>query len=309
FGRGEMVGTFEDTAFSLQAGKLSDPVKSRFGYHLILVEEIRPERIRPLDDVKVEIHDQIFVTKAQDVVYERSVTLEDQLYASGDLKAISKDLNLRIKDLGPFSRQDEKLDNDVERKQAFINAAFTTPKGEVSNLIDLQDGRFLAMKILDHVKSRNKTFDEAKEELLTAYRAEQTKKIAQEQMTATLEKLQAGESWDTVTKDVAKATTEKPEAFTMSDRFSKTDRTIRQAAFQLLMERPLYPELVEHANGITIVRLDTIIKPNLEDLDKQKAPMQARLQQNLGRELFSAMITGLIATSEITVDRTLMDRL
>lgn len=39
FGRGQMVGEFESTAFSLQIGQMSGIVKTKHGYHLILVED------------------------------------------------------------------------------------------------------------------------------------------------------------------------------------------------------------------------------------------------------------------------------
>jgi parvulin-like peptidyl-prolyl isomerase len=58
FGHGQMVPQFEQAAFSLPVGQVSEPVKSQFGYHLILVEkhesktfdEVRPEiekKLRP----------------------------------------------------------------------------------------------------------------------------------------------------------------------------------------------------------------------------------------------------------------------
>lgn len=37
FGRGDMVRQFEDAAFNLPNGEVSEPVKTQFGYHLIYV--------------------------------------------------------------------------------------------------------------------------------------------------------------------------------------------------------------------------------------------------------------------------------
>lgn len=39
FGRGQMVKPFEDAAFNGEVGKVSEPVKTQFGWHLIMVED------------------------------------------------------------------------------------------------------------------------------------------------------------------------------------------------------------------------------------------------------------------------------
>jgi peptidyl-prolyl cis-trans isomerase D len=55
FSRGAMVKAFEDVAFTLKEGQVSDVVRSDFGFHIIRVTGVRPERVKPLDEVKAEI--------------------------------------------------------------------------------------------------------------------------------------------------------------------------------------------------------------------------------------------------------------
>ena len=55
FGRGRMVPEFEKVAFSLEKGQVSDIVKTRFGYHLIRVDDMRSAGIKPLNEVAPEI--------------------------------------------------------------------------------------------------------------------------------------------------------------------------------------------------------------------------------------------------------------
>ena len=59
FGAGQMVPEFEAAVKTLKPGEVSGPVKSQFGYHLILLEETRESSPPALDAVRPQIENQL----------------------------------------------------------------------------------------------------------------------------------------------------------------------------------------------------------------------------------------------------------
>ncbi|HQA48733.1 MAG TPA: peptidylprolyl isomerase [Bacillota bacterium] len=63
--RGEMVPEFEEAAFSMEAGSISQPVKTQFGYHIIKVDDKKEAREADFEQSKEQIEEILFEGKVQ----------------------------------------------------------------------------------------------------------------------------------------------------------------------------------------------------------------------------------------------------
>lgn len=76
--RGITVKPFEDAAFTLKPGEISEVVKTEFGYHIIKLEEISPERQKTLEEAKVEIEFILLPEKQQQAFTRWLSSLKDE---------------------------------------------------------------------------------------------------------------------------------------------------------------------------------------------------------------------------------------
>ncbi|MDR7870842.1 MAG: peptidylprolyl isomerase [Tissierellaceae bacterium] len=66
FSKGQMVPEFEEAAFSMEEGTVSEPIKTQFGYHIIKLNERKPAGTQSFDEVRDEIYKQVVGLKQQE---------------------------------------------------------------------------------------------------------------------------------------------------------------------------------------------------------------------------------------------------
>ena len=76
FTRGRMVPEFEEAAFKMEIGEISEPVQTQFGYHIIKVTEKTPAGVMSFEEVKPQVESTVLSIKQQDKYLEKAKELK-----------------------------------------------------------------------------------------------------------------------------------------------------------------------------------------------------------------------------------------
>ena len=130
FGRGRMVAEFDQAAFAMKPGEISNPVKTAFGYHIIKVVENKPDTTRPLAEVRVEIEDQLKWQKAQAEAEKIAKSLEAAIKTAADLDRVAKERGYAFTETG-FIESNEPIQG-VGPQPELSSRLFSMKEGEVT---------------------------------------------------------------------------------------------------------------------------------------------------------------------------------
>lgn len=127
FARGSMVKPFEDAAFAMKKGAISDVVESDFGFHIIQLTDIKQPQQRSFEELRASIESDLKGQQAQRKFAETAEIFTNTVYEQSDsLKPVADKLKLEIKTADKLTRQPIPGATGVLANDKFLSALFAT---------------------------------------------------------------------------------------------------------------------------------------------------------------------------------------
>ena len=176
--RGQTVKEFEDTAFSMKPGQVSDLIKTVYGIHILKLEDKQMAHLQSFGEVK----DSILAELEKQRVADAQDKLADDLLRGLRLKPDAFEDVVRKAGLepqmSPLFRYGQAV-ADLGSGDTFENLAFQLHKGEVGTPISVPKGQAI-IQLADIVPEHVPTLEEVRTRAEEDYRTEQSKVLAEE---------------------------------------------------------------------------------------------------------------------------------
>lgn len=108
FGRGAMVPEFEEAAFNLKPGELSELVKTPYGYHILKVAAHREEAVPQLQDVRDRMREGLVAQRVHALAEAKAATVATRLEKGDSLQKAAAAAALKVEKSAPFARDEPK---------------------------------------------------------------------------------------------------------------------------------------------------------------------------------------------------------
>jgi peptidyl-prolyl cis-trans isomerase D len=176
--RGQTVKEFEDTAFSMKPGQVSDLVKTVYGIHILKLEDKQTAHLQSFGEVKGSILAELEKQRVADAQEKLADDLESQLRLKPDaFEDVVRKAGLEPQ-MSPLFRYGQAV-ADLGSGDTFENLAFQLHKGEVGTPISVPKGQAI-IQLADIVPEHVPTLEEVRARVEEDYRAEQSKVLAED---------------------------------------------------------------------------------------------------------------------------------
>lgn len=298
FGRGAMVKPFEDAAFGMKVGQVSDLVESEFGYHIIKLTEITGQS-SDFESLKPQIKGELIFQKAQAAFTEKAESFSNIVYEQSDsLLPAAQAIGGQVQKSDWSSREDvaKFFKNDKIVDAIFSEESIKDRRN--TEAIEISPNNLLSARVIDYKASAPKSFDEVKAGIEDLLKLEAAAKLAVAKGEAALKSLRDGKEaadleWIpevTVDRKTAAGLTQ----LAMTQIF-KTD----------ISKLPAYSGLADSKQGYLLVKVINVDNSAVGDEETVKAA-KAELGAALADEYLSAYKQSLREKAKIKVNQRLV---
>ncbi len=191
FRKGEMDKSFEDVAFSLKRGEVSELVHTPYGFHIIKTEDIKEAITTSLSEVEDLITNILRKQEAKGLARERAEKIHQQILAGKTMEKITNETKLPLIETFPFAEGEEIA--GIVDPSVFSQAAFSLKVGEPSSIIP-GDECFYLLRVVGEEAPRIPEFQEVKDKVKESLLKEKTRDLARERADRILQRLRRGKS-------------------------------------------------------------------------------------------------------------------
>lgn len=179
--RGMTVEPFEKAAFALEPGKLSAPVRSPFGLHLILVEEKKPGGVPAYSDVAADVRKTMAQERGESRLHDVLDSLVEDNILGKPLQKSAEAFGVQFGETGLVSA--DALEKDLHLKAADVASLFSIGAGSpVDNVLEAGDA-YLVARVVMHEAATTLPLAQAKDRIIEKIKEE--KALAQAMDAAT----------------------------------------------------------------------------------------------------------------------------
>ena len=186
----------DEVVFSMAAGEISEPVQSRYGFHIMAVDEIQVGSEVTLAGKREEVEQDLREEKAAKQLYELTDRLAALTYESHDtLEVAADELGLQEQTSDFISREDPGV--GIVAEPGVVSAAFSDEvllEENNSELLELENDRYLVLRVLEHRSPMKKPLEDVRDEIITRIKYEQASDRTRERGETILEQLEEGKT-------------------------------------------------------------------------------------------------------------------
>lgn len=305
FSKESMVKPFSDKAFAMQAGEISEPVRTQFGWHIIKVENINPETIQSLAQAGESIKTNLLTERSRALALEKAEAVYDQLFDGDDLAKVGESHQLPARNTDFFTVKTPPQDTIADPRK-FAEVALGLEKMAISEIQEMADGYYL-LQVTERVESQIPPLDQVvarvKQDVVKARQNELAKADAQK----CLDEIRAGKS----ITDAAAAFGVKVEEtgfFGRRDPIPNigSEQEVSRIGFELSDKKTLPEQVISGQQGWYIISLKERKSPTEEGFEKEKKNIVSGLTEQKKQQIFQDWLAELKSRGKVEINRQLI---